>query len=176
MAEDWDLYAVVRSCKSATNTATATASGIVDDTSDPFNSCCATCAMEEEQEQEEDPLACLASLKFEEENDGPFCFPDLGFESRNNAFQELEQLYKPFFSNPTTTPTITTSTSLGIIPDSSIPEFGGCSSGQQQHHHHRDNNLLMNSNATIRDHQGLIPATSLSIGQSQTQTPRSRKR
>ncbi|KAF3432922.1 hypothetical protein FNV43_RR24024 [Rhamnella rubrinervis] len=96
---------------------------------------------------EDDPLSCLASLKFEDENDDRFSFPNL-VESRTNAFQELQQFYKPFFSNPTTTTTTTTSTSSrGIIPDSFISECGGRSSGQQQvqyhvqqqqHHHHRD--------------------------------------
>ncbi|KAH7538111.1 hypothetical protein FEM48_Zijuj03G0164500 [Ziziphus jujuba var. spinosa] len=153
MAEDWDLYAVVRSCKSATHTATATAAAAADDDNiyPISSSTSATCATEGE---EEDPLACLASLKFEE-NDDPFSFPNLLVEPRNNAFQELQQFYEPFFSNHTTTTTTTTTSTnnLGVvIPDSSISEFGGKTSGQQQkqQHHHHDNNNLLNISANIR--------------------------
>lgn len=128
MSDDWDLYAVVRSCKSADNTATPTIDSAA---ADPSNTSGVARAIED------DPLSCLASLKFEDENDDRFSFPNLT-ESRTNAFQELQQFYKPFFSNPTTTTTTTTTTtsSRGIVPDSSISEFGGRSSGQHQVQYH----------------------------------------
>lgn len=134
MAEDWDLYAVVRSCKSADNTATPATDSA---STDPSNSSVARAI-------EDEPLSCLASLKFEDENDDRFSFPNL-VESTTNAFQELQQFYKPFFSNPTTTTTKTSTSSHGIVQDSSISEYGGRISGQQQvqyhvqqqqHHHH----------------------------------------
>lgn len=89
---DWDLNAVVRSCKYSTTTTNTTAAS-------------------------ENPLSCLASQAFKEESD-PFSFPHF-VEPRTDAFQELEELCKPFF--PTTT-TITT-TSHGIKPNSSISDL-----------------------------------------------------
>lgn len=108
MAEDWDLYAVVRSCKSATNNSTKAANITT-------------------MPSEEDSLSCLAELKFEEDNnDFPFSFPNFE-EPKDNAFQELEQFYKPFLPNPTIT---TTTSSTNLIPNSfSVSEIGG-SSGQ----------------------------------------------
>lgn len=133
MAEDWDLYAVVRSCKSTTTTSSAATTTTT--TAAAAASSAAAAAIDRmtggKTMSSEDTLSCLASLTFEEEND-PFSFPDL-VEPRNNAFQELQEFYKPFFSNnPTTTitGTSTTTTHQGIIPNSSISDFGG-SSGQQ---------------------------------------------
>ncbi|PON58217.1 WRKY domain containing protein [Parasponia andersonii] len=127
MAEDWDLYAVVRSCKSVTTTtsSSATTTAAAAATTDSMNSGKTTSLSE-------DSLSCLASLTFEEENDPFFSFPNLG-EPRTNAFQELQEFYKPFFSiNPTPTTTIMGTSTQGIIPNSSISRFGG-SSGQQHH-------------------------------------------
>jgi WRKY transcription factor 22 len=114
MAEDWDLHAVVRSCKSATakktiNTAVAAAP--------------------------EDPLACLASLTFEEESD-PFSFPHLVEPPRTTAFQELQEFCKSFF------PTTTATTSHGINPNSSLSDI------QRRRHPVR----LTNTSSSIRSH------------------------
>nr|AMO00437.1 WRKY transcription factor 69 [Manihot esculenta] len=115
MAEDWDLYAVVRSCTtSATNTA-ATANAEVSGQNANF----------------ENHLCCLASLTFEA--DEPFSFPDLE-KPRNDGLQELQDSYKAFL--PITTV-------QGNIPTSSISDFGGfigqnqsqLAQQQQQLHH-----------------------------------------
>ncbi|GMY07334.1 probable WRKY transcription factor 27 isoform X1 [Fagus crenata] len=100
MADDWDLYAVVRSCKytaTKNNTTTTTTTTTTTNTA-----------------TSEDPLPCLASLTVKEESD-PFSFPHL-VEPKTNGFQELQQLCKPFF------PTTTTSYD-GIKPNSSISDI-----------------------------------------------------
>ncbi|XP_030533177.1 probable WRKY transcription factor 27 [Rhodamnia argentea] len=68
MADDWDLSAVVRSCSSAA------------------------------APKKENPLACFASLTFEEEDNHPFGFPNL-VEPRNEALDELQELTRPFYPN-----------------------------------------------------------------------------
>ena len=94
---DWDLNAVVRSCKYSTTTTNTTAAS-------------------------ENPFSCLASLNFKEESD-PFSFPHF-VEPRTNAFQELQELCKPFFPTTTTTATTTfTTTSHGVKPNSSISDL-----------------------------------------------------
>lgn len=99
MAEDdWDLHAVVRSCKSA-----ATKNSIATNNSIAASS--------------EDSLACLASLTFEEEND-LLSFPLLA-EPRTNAFHELQELCKSFFPTTTTSTATTTSSHRIISPNSS---------------------------------------------------------
>ena len=112
MAEDWDLYAVVRSCTTAANTTTATASN--DFTNENSSS------------WREDSLACLASLTFEE--DDLFSFPNLSQRRKSGSLQDS---YKPFlpYADPTTI-----STNQGIDPSSSSSVPGG-SSGQ--HHQHQ---------------------------------------
>lgn len=96
MAEDWDLHAVVRSCKSAITKKTITTTA-------------AAAAASEK------PLACLASLTFEEEND-PFSFPHLVEPPRTTAFQELQEFCRSFF------PTTTATSSDGINPNSSLSD------------------------------------------------------
>ncbi|KAA3475967.1 putative WRKY transcription factor 27 [Gossypium australe] len=107
-AGDWDLYAVVRSCTSATNTSTPAVSGnyFSNGNNDSWR---------------EDPLACLASLTFEEEDD-PFTFPNL------KKSGSLQDSYEPLLSDPTTT---FISTNRGTDPSSSR-SINGVSSGQ--HH------------------------------------------
>ncbi|XP_022737542.1 probable WRKY transcription factor 27 [Durio zibethinus] len=112
MAEDWDLYAVVRSCTSAAANTTTTASN--NENSSSWN-------------ENPYPLACLASLTFEEEED-PFSFPNL---SQVRKSVSLQDSYKPFL--PYAYPT-TISTNLGIDPSSSSSVPGG-SSGQ---HHQQE--------------------------------------
>ncbi|GMJ06499.1 hypothetical protein HRI_004319100 [Hibiscus trionum] len=75
MAEDWDLYAVVRSCTSAAVN-TGRDATVERNNNNPNENCGSS---------REDPLACLASLTFEEEDD-PFTF-----ESGS-----LHDSYKPF--------------------------------------------------------------------------------
>lgn len=107
-AGDWDLYAVVKSCTSATKTSTSAVSGnyFSNGNNDSWR---------------EDPLACLASLTFEEEND-PFTFTNL---KKGGSSQDS---YEPLLSDPITT---VISTNRGTDPSSSRSINGG-SSGQ--HH------------------------------------------
>ncbi|GLU21165.1 hypothetical protein SLE2022_373240 [Rubroshorea leprosula] len=97
MTEDWDLFAVVRSCASAS---AITASG---NTAENSN---------------EEPWACLASLTFEEEKD-PFFFPNLVQASNNNG--SLQDSYRAFLTNPNPTITVNNPNSTGSFPS----EFSG---------------------------------------------------
>ncbi|KAE8077774.1 hypothetical protein FH972_016304 [Carpinus fangiana] len=126
MAEDWDLHAVVRSCKSATTKKTITTTAA------------AAAAAEE-------PLACLASLTFEEEND-PFSFPHLVEPPRATAFQELQEFCKSFF------PTTTATSSHGINPNSSLSDI------QRRRHPVR----LTTTSSSIKSH--FKPGSSSSTG------------
>ncbi|OMO66904.1 DNA-binding WRKY [Corchorus olitorius] len=75
MAEDWDLFALVRSCTSAAHNSTIVTAPA------PARNDVRTNEVENRSRLalDEDPLACLASLKFEEEDD-PFSFPNLSEE------------------------------------------------------------------------------------------------
>ncbi|XWS48489.1 hypothetical protein CRYUN_Cryun13aG0081800 [Craigia yunnanensis] len=143
MAEDWDLYAVVRSCMSAANTSTTASNNL------PNNDF----TNENRTSWSEDPLASLASLRFEEEDD-PFSFPNL-LQLRKSG--SLQNSYKPFL--PDADPT-TISTNQGIDPSSSsfVPEG---SSGQ--HHQHQK----------LQQQQEQPTTTSSSIGISSPLTPTS---
>lgn len=112
MAEDWDLYAVVRSCTSAANTTRA----VENNNNDlPSNGNCSSSF--------EDPLACLASLTFEEDDD-PFPFPNL---SQLTETGHLQDSYKPFLPNADRT------TAAAIDPCSSSSHHGGSSRQLHQH-------------------------------------------
>ncbi|KAK8521255.1 hypothetical protein V6N13_077377 [Hibiscus sabdariffa] len=113
MSEDWDLYAVVRSCTSA---AVSTGRDAAVESGNNNNNNNENCGS-----SREDPLACLASLTFEEEDD-PFTF-----ESGS-----LHDSYKPFL--PNVYPTTLIATNPGIDPCSSSSVHGGAS-GQLNHHH-----------------------------------------
>ena len=120
MAEDWDLYAIVRAgYKSATTSSTTT----VPET--PPTTATATSSSEE-------TLSCLANLTFNEEND-PFSFPNL-VQPRTNGFQELQQLFTSFIPTSTITTSATVTSGFGRInPNSPFSDFSG-SIGQQQQH------------------------------------------
>lgn len=110
MADDWDLYAVVRSCTSAVNTTTATTAS-----NDFTNSSY--------------PLACL---EFDKKEDGPFSFPNLSRKS--GSLQDSYESFLPY-ADPTTT-----TTNQGIDPSSSTYNVLGGSSGQHHQHlrlHHQ---------------------------------------
>lgn len=77
MAEDWDLFAIVRSCQSATNTSTT------------------------EILAQTTTINTSSSTVKEEKHDA-FSFPNI-VEPISNEFQELNQLFTPF--NPTNTTT-----------------------------------------------------------------------
>ncbi|XWS50438.1 hypothetical protein CRYUN_Cryun12cG0087700 [Craigia yunnanensis] len=143
MAEDWDLYAVVRSCTSAAANTTATASNNLP-SNDFMN--------ENSSSWREDPLACLASLTFEEEDD-PFSFSNLSQLRKSDSLQDS---YKPFlpYANPTTI-----SSNQDIDPSSSSSVPGG-SSGQ----HHQRQRLQQ---------QQEQPTTTISIGIRSPLTPTS---
>ncbi|KAJ6290928.1 hypothetical protein OIU78_026631 [Salix suchowensis] len=129
--QDWDLYAIVRSCTSAA--ANRNSSG---NTSENF----------------ENPFESLASLTFDDDDDqefNPFSFPNLAVQpTNNNSLQELQDSYKPFL------PCYSASGLQGdhndnIPASSSISDFGVIFSGQNppqlahqqrqqnhDHHHH----------------------------------------
>ncbi|KAJ6370663.1 hypothetical protein OIU77_001219 [Salix suchowensis] len=129
--QDWDLYAIVRSCTSAA--ANRNSSGT---TSENF----------------ENPFESLASLTFDDDDDqefNPFSFPNLAVQpTNNNSLQELQDSYKPFL------PCYSASGLQGdhndnIPASSSISDFGVIFSGQNppqlahqqrqqnhDHHHH----------------------------------------
>ncbi|KAF3972618.1 hypothetical protein CMV_003880 [Castanea mollissima] len=158
---DWDLNAVVRSCRYSTTTTTT-------------NTTAAS----------ENPLSCLASQTFKEESD-PFSFPHF-VEPRTNAFQELEELCKPFFPTTAITATTITTTSHGIKPNSSISDLqhrlhGSSSFGfrgildqqrlqgpqqQQQQQQHVYQQEFLKPQAS----------SSMSLPTMQSQVPRARKR
>ncbi|KAK9914343.1 hypothetical protein M0R45_038127 [Rubus argutus] len=141
--DDWDLYAVVRSCNSATNTATTTSNPIHHGGSS------------------EEPSWMWDRVMKREELETNVGFPNL--ESRAGAFQGLEEFYQPFFPNPTIDNTTTTTNTSSyaaagtIIPNSStsfISDFGGgsSSSGQHQLQQQQNNFVPANTNTAITPH------------------------
>ncbi|KAF9664234.1 hypothetical protein SADUNF_Sadunf17G0134900 [Salix dunnii] len=127
--QDWDLYAIVRSCTSAA--ANRNSSG---NTSENF----------------ENPFESLASLTFDDDDDqefNPFSFPNLAVQpTNNNSLQELQDSYKPFL------PGYTASGLQGdhndnIPSSSSISDFGVIFSGQNPpqlaHHQQQQNHDLL---------------------------------
>ncbi|KAE8704697.1 putative WRKY transcription factor 27 [Hibiscus syriacus] len=176
MAEDWDLYAVLRSCKTA---AADTSRYAAVERSGSDNKNDRNCGS-----FREDPLACLASLTFEEEDD-PFTF----------KIGSLHDSYKPFLTK------VDPTTNQGMDPCSSSSVHGG-SSGQLHHHHHHHHHHRLQQHqqepqttTTVGVGSPLTPTSApmFSFGgfgnqqqppsqqlqqrvQSQAQTPRSRKR
>lgn len=199
--QDWDLYAIVRSCTSASTHRNGSSNT---------------------SENLENPFECLASLTFDDDDDqefNPFSFPNLAVQPTNNdGLQELQDSYKPFL------PSYTASGLQGnndTIPSSSpISDFGVIFSGQNppqlahqqqqqnhdhnhhHHHHHqqqqsppppstsvsispRFNNsqqqpqhiLQQQQNQRRQLHQ-LVTSTSsmFPLRTAQSQTPRSRKK
>lgn len=135
-ADNWDLQAVVR-CFSSANNSTANYTPQVNTTTG--------CVAAHDESSQEDPLAFLATMKFDEEDD-PFSFPNLS-ENKNIGFQELEDSYKPFYSIPSSAPEglinhqqqqqqLQLNTSIvSPINSSSFPPFVfGEQSNQQTHH------------------------------------------
>ncbi|RDX60566.1 putative WRKY transcription factor 27, partial [Mucuna pruriens] len=124
--EDWDLFAIVRSCKAATFTATT-------NIETPPTTTTSTTTLESP-----DTPSCLDAFTVNQEN-GSFSFPNL-VQPTTNGFQELHQLLRNF--NPTTSTITSTITSgLGINPNSTfsdVAEFIGQQQIQQCHHHHLD--------------------------------------
>ncbi|KAK2458023.1 putative WRKY transcription factor [Trifolium repens] len=103
MAEDWDLFAIVRSCQSTTNTSTTTTNSTIPSS-----------------------INSTSNLKVELEYDA-FSFPNI-VQPITNEVQGLNQLFTSF--NPTTNPNTTITTSgYGINPNS--PNIARCI-GQQQ--------------------------------------------
>ncbi|KAK7380396.1 hypothetical protein VNO78_32906 [Psophocarpus tetragonolobus] len=112
--EDWDLFAIVRSCKAATFTATTNTETPPSTTSTTTNG----------------SSNITSRLDVSQEN-GSFSFPNL-LQPPTNGFQELHQLLMNF--NPTTSTISSTSTitsGLGINPNSTFSEVEGFI-GQQQ--------------------------------------------
>ncbi|KAG6742259.1 hypothetical protein POTOM_054362 [Populus tomentosa] len=82
--QDWDLYAIVRSCTSASTHRNGSSNT---------------------SENLENPFECLASLTFDDDDDqefNPFSFPNLAVQPTNNdGLQELQDSYKPFLPSYT---------------------------------------------------------------------------
>ncbi|TKY45276.1 WRKY transcription factor 27 [Spatholobus suberectus] len=121
--EDWDLFAIVRSCKAATFTAT-TNTETPPTTTTP---------------RSPNSTSCMEDAFTVSQENGPFSFPNL-VQPGTNGFQELHQLLMNF--NPTTstiTSTNTITSGIGINPNSTFSDVAGFI-GQQQiqqgHHHH----------------------------------------
>ncbi|MED6173918.1 hypothetical protein PIB30_064246 [Stylosanthes scabra] len=163
--EDWDLFAIVRSCKAANNTAQTP-----QETSSSSNSFMSSSS-----------TTCLATT---EQNDGPFSSNNFAQPSWTNGFQELNQLLNTF--NPTIT-TATTTSAHGINPNNNphppFPHFtapsniGASTSGFDDRFHQQQqkqyNQLQVQVPQTSTTALALLPS---SESQSQIQTPRSRKR
>ncbi|QHO44065.1 hypothetical protein HN51_009545 [Arachis hypogaea] len=173
--EDWDLFAIVRSCKAANNTAQTPQ----DTTKTSSNSIMSTFS-----------TTCLATTTITaEQNDGPFSSNNF-VQPRTNGFQELEQLLNTF--NPTITTTTTTTSAHGINSNNppTFPHFtappstlGASTSGfDDRFHHHQQHQQKQHNLLQVQVPQTstttsltLLPSSE-SQSQSQTQTPRSRKR
>jgi hypothetical protein len=129
--QDWDLYAIVRSCTSASTNRNGSSNT---------------------SENLENPFECLASLTFDDDDDqefNPFSFPNLAVQPTNNdGLQELQDSYKPFL--PSYTASGLQGNNDNIPSSSSISDFGVIFSGQHppqlahqqqqqqnhDHHHH----------------------------------------
>jgi hypothetical protein len=116
--QDWDLYAVITSCTSATAAATNRNSS-----NNNIN----------------DNFKCLDSLTFDDDDDdddgesNPFSFPNLTSQPRNNnCLQELQDSYKPFLPSFTTSTVLQGKNSNNNIPSFFISDFGVIFSGQNQ--------------------------------------------
>jgi hypothetical protein len=115
--QDWDLYAVVRSCTSAAAAAATNRNSSSSNISENFE--------------------CLDSLTFDDDDDdgesNPFSFPNLASQPRNNnCLQELQDSYKPFLPSFTTSTGLQGKNSNNNIPSFSISDFGVIFSGQNQ--------------------------------------------
>ncbi|KAF9683771.1 hypothetical protein SADUNF_Sadunf04G0049000 [Salix dunnii] len=119
--QDWDLYAVVRSCTSAA-AAAANKNSSSSSSSESFES----------------PFdQHLASLTFDgggDEESSPFSFPNLACQPRNNScLQELQDSYKPFLPGFTTsTGRLQGKNNYNNIPSFSISDSGVIFSGQNE--------------------------------------------
>lgn len=157
MDEDWDLFAIVRSCQSPTNTTTK---------ENPFTTTNKT------------TQSSISSSNFKVELEyEAFSFPNI-VQPIANEIQELNQLFTSF--NPTTTNTTTTTTSdNGINPNS--PNNIARSIGQQQHHLPSTNwppfvQETQQLQQQKQEFQVLQNNSSIVFPNTQPQTPRSRKR
>lgn len=172
VAENWDLYAVVRSCSSAIDASSATTtSNITNENSTSVS---------------ENPLSFLASLKFEEEED-PFSFPNL-VQERNNGFEELQDSFKSFLSNTTA---ITNTASKDDILSSSGSVIGGLNLSSQQQEvktsinsplfvfrdpKNQPSRHLQQQSQRLQQDLQQKPSGSIALRPMQSQPPRSRKR
>ncbi|CAK9176923.1 unnamed protein product [Ilex paraguariensis] len=108
MADDWDLYAVVRNCTAAvptTTTITTTQNSQIPTNTDM---------------NKEYPFPALDSFNYQGD-DNPFYFPSVG----DNPSQGLEEIYKEFYVNntqPITTPGIISTTSFPVLTGFEIPQ------------------------------------------------------
>ncbi|KAK6936771.1 WRKY domain [Dillenia turbinata] len=170
MAEDWDLEAVVRSCSSsvATGSSITTTATTTITTNNTF-------CNHNNNSSFERPMSSLGSITFDQ-NENPFCFPDLMFDTRStniDPFEELQQLYKPFFSNHQNHQALI-KTHCQINPLHSISILGGFNEQQQQKPHHQQLNQRLPQNQ--QQFQNSRIASNRSISTAQSQTPRSKKR
>ncbi|KAG4910573.1 putative WRKY transcription factor 27 [Glycine soja] len=166
MAEDWDLFAIVRSCQSATTTIPQTTTN---NTSSP-----------------------LITSTVKEENYDGFSFPNI-VQPITNEFQALHQLFTPF--NPTTNTTNTSASGINpnspyfaeqesqqlsehlpiwphFVPEhSSTPSFS-------RFHDHQQQQQQINQLQALQKHEFQLPQNNSPTvsPNAQPQTPKSRKR
>ncbi|CAL0303352.1 unnamed protein product [Lupinus luteus] len=110
--EDWDLFAIVRSCKAATFTTTPNTQTPLTTTTNIS--------------RYPPPKDTTTTTFIDNQENGPFCFPNIVQTPLTNGFQEqLNPLFMTF--NPTTN-----TSGNSINPNSFISDFSG-SIGQKQH-------------------------------------------
>ncbi|KAK7315147.1 hypothetical protein VNO77_33680 [Canavalia gladiata] len=107
--EDWDLFAIVRSCKAATFTATA-------NSETPL-----TTTNTRSSQDNSTAMSCFDAFTFSQEINGSFSFPNL-VQPTTNGFLELHQLLMKF--NPTTNTGTNTNTNTNTIFDTSTNTSG----------------------------------------------------
>ncbi|CAJ1977003.1 unnamed protein product [Sphenostylis stenocarpa] len=167
MDEDWDLFAVVRSCQSTTNTST---------TAIP-------------QTTTNNSLSSLLTSTVKDQKYDAFSFPNNTVQPITDEFHELHQLFTPF--NPTT-PTIPSAPGINpnspyfaeqesqqisdhlpiwphFLPEPSTPSFNRFPNHQQQ----QQNQLQVLQKQEFHAPQNSSPTVSPNT---QPQTPKSRKR
>ncbi|KAE9592553.1 hypothetical protein Lal_00028643 [Lupinus albus] len=116
--EDWDLFAIVRSCKGATFTTPTTTT-----TQTPLTTTNIITRS---------PTPKEATTFITNQENGPFSFPTNIVQPRTTGFQELQPLFMNF--NPTSTINTTSTSANSINPNFMFSDFSG-SIEQQQHHH-----------------------------------------
>ncbi|OVA16948.1 DNA-binding WRKY [Macleaya cordata] len=153
MEDDWDLQAVVRGCCNSSTTTTTTNTAAASSMEDPF---------------------CFAPFGNLKQEDQFFSLPDL--YSSPTVIEDLEQLYKPFFPNNLS--------QIPISPKSSIttsttvsPVLGGLQIQQkQQHQQQQQHHQQQQKQKQVQSHRSLSGSVISATSNTQSQTPRPKRR